>query len=296
MDAVILFSHGSLLCGAGGALEAHAARLRTQDIAPLVAAGYLNYSAPSFAETAAQCVSAGTSRIIVVPYFLVPGYFVKVDLPKAVAAAKVSHPDVAFVVAEALGYDERLAEALIESARQAAPPSAWRDDLCEAAAHCRANPECPLYGTPDCLQRPSSAPYATSRRAYSEREQAAPSERAALLVLVHGSPNPAANSEMFQVVERIRTRSIFPIVEAGFLECNAPSIPEAIDACVAQGAERILAVPYFLHTGKHVADDLPTLLEQGSARHPGVEFRLGRYLGCSERITEILSDRIHAVQ
>lgn len=117
----------------------------------------------------------------------------------------------------------------------------------------------------------------------------------ALLVMVHGSPRPIANADMFRVVDRTRERGTFPIVQVGFLECNEPLIPDAIDACVAAGARRILAVPYFLHTGTHVADDLPTFLEQGAARYPHVEFRMGDYLGRSERLTEILEDRARAM-
>jgi hypothetical protein len=54
--ALILFSNGSLLCGAGEALEAHAARLRERGDYDLVAVGYLNYSEPLFAETAGRQV------------------------------------------------------------------------------------------------------------------------------------------------------------------------------------------------------------------------------------------------
>src|SRR5260221_7899267 len=98
MDAVILFSHGSVLCGAGEALNGHAERLQAAGIAPLVAVGYLNYSEPLFAATVASCVAAGATRILVAPYFLVPGYFVKVDLPKAVEAAQAQHPGLEFIV------------------------------------------------------------------------------------------------------------------------------------------------------------------------------------------------------
>jgi sirohydrochlorin ferrochelatase len=50
-------------------------------------------------------------------------------------------------------------------------------------------------------------------------------------------------------------------------------------------------VPYFLHTGTHVADDLPTLLEDAQTRHPGVEFRMGDYIGLSPRLTDLLAAR-----
>jgi sirohydrochlorin ferrochelatase len=113
----------------------------------------------------------------------------------------------------------------------------------------------------------------------------------ALLVMVHGSPRPIANADMFRVVETVKGRGAFPIVEVGFMECNEPTIPEAIAACVAQGATEIIAVPYFLHTGTHVADDLPTLIEEAIALYPDVTFRMGDYLGRSDRLTDILTDR-----
>lgn len=154
MDATVLFSHGSLLCGAGEALREHAERLRAQRLTPLVAIGYLNYSDPPFIDTVAECVEAGVTRIFVTPYFLVPGYFVKVDLPKAVAEAQARFPAVVFVVAEAIGFDERLADALIESADRAVGPEGWREDLHRASQFCRPNPQCPLFGTPNCPKQP----------------------------------------------------------------------------------------------------------------------------------------------
>lgn len=118
--------------------------------------------------------------------------------------------------------------------------------------------------------------------------------KTALLVLVHGSPRPVANEEMFKVVERVRARNLYPIIQVGFLECNEPDIPTAIDLCAAQGATEIRAVPYFLHTGTHVAQDLPELLEAGSRRHPQVDFLLGDFLGRSRHLTEILAERAKA--
>ncbi len=120
--------------------------------------------------------------------------------------------------------------------------------------------------------------------------------KTALLVMVHGSPRPIANGEMFRVVEIVRERAVYPIVEVGFMECNEPDIPTAIAVCAEQGAERIVAVPYFLHTGTHVADDLPTLLEAGKAHYPHIEFLMGDYLGKSEQLSFILADRIEAAR
>ncbi len=114
----------------------------------------------------------------------------------------------------------------------------------------------------------------------------------ALLVMVHGSPRPVANEDMFLVVDAVRERGIYPIVEVGFMECNRPTIPEAIQTCVARGAGRIVAVPYFLHFGNHVANDLPELLEEAQARYPEVEFLMADFLGHHDLIADVIRDRV----
>jgi sirohydrochlorin ferrochelatase len=114
----------------------------------------------------------------------------------------------------------------------------------------------------------------------------------ALLVMVHGSPRPVANEDVYAVLDIVRERGVYPIVEVGFMECNEPAIPAAIDSCVAQGAGRVIAVPYFLHTGNHVAEDLPNLLEEAQARHAEVEFLMGDYIGHDALIADVIRDRV----
>ena len=116
--------------------------------------------------------------------------------------------------------------------------------------------------------------------------------KAALLVMVHGSPRPAANQDVFAVIELLRERKQFPIIGVGFMELNEPPIPEAIERCVAQGATRVVGVPYFLHAGNHVMTDLVELLEEAQVRMPQVEFLLGNYLGRQQQIDDVIRERV----
>jgi sirohydrochlorin cobaltochelatase len=151
MRGYLLFSHGSLLCGAGQALSEHAARLRERFSGEPVEIGYLNYSEPSIMIGVERLVAAGATDIVVVPYFLVPGYFVTRGLPDALEPIKARFPAIDFIVADTLGSDEKLADALIESAQCAgSDPEQWRDVYDEAAANCRDRADCPIYGTPNC--------------------------------------------------------------------------------------------------------------------------------------------------
>lgn len=155
MNALILFSHGSLLCGAGEALDAHAERLRQTGQWDKVAVGYMNYSEPTFAESVAECAASGATQILVLPFFLVPGYFVTRSLPDHLEQAKAAHPELKFTVAEAIGFDPSLADALIASAQSPLALADWRDDLTAAARGCRARSDCPLYATPNCPRVPA---------------------------------------------------------------------------------------------------------------------------------------------
>ncbi len=120
--------------------------------------------------------------------------------------------------------------------------------------------------------------------------------KAALLVMVHGSPRPIANNDMFAVVDVLRQRGVYSVVEVGFMELNEPSIPEAIARCVEQGADRVVAVPYFLHTGNHVTDDLPGVLEEAQQQYPQVEFLMGDYLGHDPLLADIVAQRAAEVR
>lgn len=149
-DAIILFSHGSVLCGAGQNLFELARHMRERGDAPIVEVGFLNYSEPPFAEAFRHCVEQGATNITVVPYFLVAGKFVKEDLPKQIKKVQSTFPHVKVRVADAFRFHPLLADALLQCAERAQPPSFWRDTKAQVAQFCRANPRCPLYGTEDC--------------------------------------------------------------------------------------------------------------------------------------------------
>jgi sirohydrochlorin cobaltochelatase len=285
-EALILFSHGSLLCGAGEQLKAHAARLSETGKYACVEIGYLNYTEPSFAQAVEKSVKAGATRITIAPYFLVPGYFVNVGLPRVLNPEKERFPDVEFRIAPVLGDHPLLADAVLSCAERAASSGSWRSILHAAPQYCEKDPDCPLF---EKCSRSEILP-AISPAIPIQRQ--CPAETAALLLMVHGSPNPESNADVFRVAELVRQKHHFSAVTVAFMECNDPDIPTAIDALVGGGIQSITAVPFFLHAGKHVADDLPTLLEEAQERYNGVEFLLGEYLGCEPLVSQVLLERL----
>ncbi len=150
MKAILLFSHGSLLCGAGENLKNLARQMQERGDADIVEVGFLNYSEPKFEDAFTRCVEKGATEIVVAPYFLVAGKFVKVDLPPKIAAMKAQFPDIRVLVAEAMRFHPTLAEAILSCASRAQTPEQWRDIIDTAPRFCRASEECPLFNTEKC--------------------------------------------------------------------------------------------------------------------------------------------------
>ncbi len=116
--------------------------------------------------------------------------------------------------------------------------------------------------------------------------------KTAILLMAHGSRIAEANDAVREIAALVKKMTDYDIVEVSFREQHKPDIQQGIDACVAQGAERIMLVPYFLYMGAHVQEDLPAEMAEAKRRHPGVEFAMGRHLGVHRKLAEVVVERI----
>lgn len=63
-------------------------------------------------------------------------------------------------------------------------------------------------------------------------------------------------------------------VTVGFNEFCAPSVGDALDRAVAQGAESVIVVtPMMTPGGEHAEIDIPATIDEARQRHPGIDFR-----------------------
>ena len=114
----------------------------------------------------------------------------------------------------------------------------------------------------------------------------------AILLMAHGSRISEANDAVREIAALVKKMTEFDIVEVSFRELHLPDIQQGVDNCVAQGAKRIMLVPYFLNQGAHVQHDLPEELAQARERHPEVEMVFGKHLGVHNKLAEIVVERI----
>ena len=71
-----------------------------------------------------------------------------------------------------------------------------------------------------------------------------------------------------------------------------PSIADAFDACVGDGATTVVVSPYFLSPGRHWQEDIPQLTAAAAAKHPGVKYLVSAPLGLHPLIAEVLESRV----
>lgn len=116
--------------------------------------------------------------------------------------------------------------------------------------------------------------------------------KTALLLLGHGSKVEEANQALYEIAAGVRGRREFPIVEVAFLQLAEPLLDEGLARCLAQGAERVLLIPYFLYLGAHVGSDIPHKLTEARERYPRVEIVQGSHLGVHPQLVEVVLDRI----
>lgn len=117
-----------------------------------------------------------------------------------------------------------------------------------------------------------------------------------LLWMAHGTPLESANTPLYALLAHVQAQAGYAYGIAAYLDCNTPEIPEAAGYLIEQGARRIVALPYFLHLGRHVAEDLPALVERIRTDHPNVEVITARHLDYDLLLADVAADRARNAQ
>jgi sirohydrochlorin cobaltochelatase len=109
----------------------------------------------------------------------------------------------------------------------------------------------------------------------------------ALLVIGHGSRDREGIEEFLELGEGLAQRRGRQPTAVSFLEFARPTIGEAIDRLVAEGAEQIVCVPGMLFAAGHVKNDVPSELHAAQQRWPAIDFRMGRALDMHPKLLEL---------
>lgn len=79
-------------------------------------------------------------------------------------------------------------------------------------------------------------------------------------------------------------------VACAYLELCTPSLAQACQDLIDQGALQVTIVPMFLGTGKHAREDLPVLVQALQRDHPSVQFQVQPAIGEDPRMTALMAE------
>lgn len=112
-----------------------------------------------------------------------------------------------------------------------------------------------------------------------------------LLLAGHGSRKREGNDEIEKFAALWRERHPNWRIEVCFIEHADVLLNEGLDRA-AQGARRVVLIPFILNAAGHVKMELPAALEAARARHPEVEFVVTRHLGMGREINVVLQAQL----
>src|SRR5690242_10905928 len=101
----------------------------------------------------------------------------------------------------------------------------------------------------------------------------------ALLIVDHGSTRKEAN-DMLEAVAA-NCRKLMPDLSVHFahMEIAEPNIAQGFEQCIKDGADEVIVHPYMLSPGRHATSDIPRMVAECAAKHPGVSFKVTAPLG-----------------
>lgn len=117
-------------------------------------------------------------------------------------------------------------------------------------------------------------------------------KKKAIILLGHGSRAASAADDMEKVARRLKERLDYEIVETCQMSGRGAHFSEVFERCIAGGAGTILVLPYFLHRGIHLLQDVPEMMREKAAAFPGVKVVLGKNLGFDECLVDLLIKRL----
>ena len=111
-----------------------------------------------------------------------------------------------------------------------------------------------------------------------------------IILFAHGSRDPLWRMPVEAVAADIRARQPDAAVRCAYLELCLPSLPDAAAELIAAGAQRVRVFPLFFGVGKHAREDLPLLIDQIKAAHPGAVIELLPAAGEYPQLTALMAD------
>ncbi len=222
---------------------------------PVLLAGW-EFTQPSLPDVLAQLARRRVEAVVVAPVFLFDGRHIVEEIPELLEAESRRYPGLHIVLARTLGLDPRLISLAVRRVEEAVAGRTCPRHPC-SCAQSRFGPELGVV----VVNRGSRRQYDPGLRLR---------QIAALVAVEMGGSVPVAHAQA---------------------EYEEPTVQQAVDHLVHQGARRVIVLPYLLFPGKVTEDNIRPAVLEAQRAHPDLEIQLARTLGPAQEVAEVVCDR-----
>lgn len=114
----------------------------------------------------------------------------------------------------------------------------------------------------------------------------------ALVALAHGSRDPRSAKTIRALVDEVRRLRPDLRIEPAFLDLSRPTFDKVVAKLVRAGFEEIVVVPLLLTEAHHARVDVPSVIAEATAAHPGLRVRATDVLGLEPVFLDVLDRRL----
>jgi len=137
---VVIVDHGSRRAASNRMLEELVERFRESTELHIVEPAHMELAEPTVEQAFDRCVERGARRVVVCPYFLLPGRHWDRDIPELTRAAAARHPGVEYLVTAPIGLHPlmlRVVESRIDHCLAHTEGRAEECESCRGTGRCR---------------------------------------------------------------------------------------------------------------------------------------------------------------
>jgi sirohydrochlorin ferrochelatase len=136
---IVIVDHGSRREASNKMLEDFVARFAETTGFAVVEPAHMELAEPSIGTAFDRCVQRGATRVVVCPYFLLPGKHWDQDIPELTREAAAKHPAVPFMVTAPIGLHPMMEQVITHTIDYCLSHVAGKVDEC---ASCRGTGRC----------------------------------------------------------------------------------------------------------------------------------------------------------
>lgn len=112
---------------------------------------------------------------------------------------------------------------------------------------------------------------------------------AGIILFAHGSRDSDWSAPFQRIRRQVEIAHPDARVELAYLEATSPTLGEAAEKLIAEGAQSLLIAPLFMGQGAHLRRDLPELIDTLRSNHPSVAVRVLPAISDAPEVLDFIS-------